>query len=456
MMIINKKKLLRHGTCVNARKLVLGALEAALLAADPKRSVKKNVTLKGNMLRIANYRYHLDDFDHVYAIGAGKASGYMAEALNEILRDRITSGLVIIPDNFRVKLRTGRIDIWRATHPIPNDMGVKGTNKMLDIVKDVTSKDLVICLISGGGSALMPLPYKGITLLQKRKITNSLLRSGATIEEVNAVRKHISAVKGGRLAETVSRSTLISLIISDVVGDRLDTIASGPTVPDSTTFGDAMHVLKKYKLWNGLDKAVKEVIEKGLAGSVPETPKPNSKVFRNVRNFVIGNNKLACVAAMDYLKSRGVNSTVLTTFMRGEASQVGVIVSSIARQINADSELIARPASIIMGGETTVTVKGNGHGGRNQELVLSASRDIGDLNNTAIASIGTDGIDGNSDAAGAIADSTTNGRAQQKNMLPMKYLDNNDSNTFFTKLGDVIKTGSTGTNVNDILVVVCL
>jgi glycerate-2-kinase len=455
MMIINKKKLLRHGTCVKARKLVLGALEAALLAADPKRLVRKNVMLKGNILWVTNRRYRLD-FDHVYVIGAGKASGYMAEALNEILRDRITSGLVTIPDNSRVKLRTGRIGVWRATHPIPNDKGVKGTNKMLDIVKNATAKDLVICLISGGGSALMPLPYRGITLLQKRKITKGLLRSGATIEEVNAVRKHISAVKGGRLAETVSRSTLISLIISDVTRDRLDTIASGPTVPDSTTFGDAMQVLKKYKLWNGLDQAVKQVIERGVAGSIPETPKPNSKVFRNVRNFVIGNNKLACTGAMDYLKSKGVNSTVLTTFMQGETSQVGVIVSSIARQINANNEPIAKPASIIMGGETTVTVKGNGRGGRNQELVLSASRGIGDLNNTAIASIGTDGIDGNSDAAGAIADSTTIGRAQQKNMLPMKYLDNNDSNTFFTKLGDVIKTGSTGTNVNDILVVVCL
>jgi glycerate-2-kinase len=454
-MITNKKELLRARTCVKARKLVLAALEAALLAADPKRTVRQHVRLKGNTLQIMNEQYQLD-FDHVYVIGAGKASGYMAEALNEVLRDRITDGLVIIPDNFKVKLRTGSIGLWRGAHPIPSDKGVKGTKKMLELVKNATSKDLVICMISGGGSALMPLPYEGITILQKQKITNDLLRSGATIEEINAVRKHISAVKGGRLAEAISKPTLISLIISDVVGDRLDTIASGPTVPDSTTFTYAAQVLKKYNLWSKLDRNVKRVIGYGLSGKIPETPKPGSKVFRNVRNFIIGNNKLACMAALDYLESKGVNTSVLTTFMQGEAREVGVIASAIALQLNSSSEPLAKPAAIIMGGETTVTVKGNGVGGRNQELVLSASQRISGLNNTAIASIGTDGIDGNSNVAGAIADSATIIRAQRKKMLPMKYLVNNDSHTFFKKLNDVIKTGSTGMNVNDILVIVCV
>jgi len=450
-MITNKKELLRSDTCVKARKLALGALEAALLAADPKIAVKKNVILKDNELHITNELYQLD-FDHVYVIGAGKASGYMAEAFNEILHSEITSGLVIIPDNFKIKLRTGNIKLWRGTHPIPSKKGVVGTLKIFELVKNATAKDLVICLISGGGSALMPLPYNGITIVQKQKITNNLLRSGATIDEINAIRKHISAVKGGRLAELISNSTLVSLIISDVVGDRLDTIASGPTAPDNSTFADAQQVLKKYRLWNNLDRSIKNVIESGLSGSIPETPKDGSKVFRNVRNFIIGNNQLSCNAALNYLGSKGVNSTVLTSFMQGEAREVGVIASSIARQIN--TQPLVKPTSIIMGGETTVTVRGNGRGGRNQELVLSAASSISDLNNIAIASIGTDGIDGNSDAAGAIVDSTTTRRAQQKKILPMKYLTNNDSNTFFKKLNDVIITGLTGTNVEDILVIV--
>ena len=450
-MISNKRYLLRHGTCVKARKLALGALEAALLAADPKKSVKKNVILKGNVLRIKNESYPFY-FDDVFVIGGGKAAGYMAEALNEVLHDRITSGLVIIPNNFNIKLRTGRINLWRGTHPIPSEKGVRGTEKMLDVVKNATTKDLIIFLISGGGSALMPLPYKGVTIFQKQRITNNLLRSGATIEEINAVRKHISAIKGGRLVELISKATLFSLIISDVVGDRLDTIGSGPTVPDNTTFTDAMKVLRKYDLWNKLDKSIRGVIEGGLSRRIPETPKPGNKIFRHVRNFIIGNNRLACMAALNYLNSRGVKSTVLTTFMEGEARQVGVIASSIARHIHSESP---KPAAIIMGGETTVIVRGNGRGGRNQELVLSASKRISGLNGSAIASIGTDGIDGNTNAAGAIADSSTIGRAQKKKILPINYLADNDSNTFFKKLNDVIKTGSTGTNVNDIMILVC-
>lgn len=455
-MITNKKTLLRSGTCVKARKLAIGALEVALVAADPKTTVKRHVVLKNNILRIRNESYNLKNFNSVYVIGAGKASGYMAEALNDILDDRITDGLVIIPDNFKTKLRTGKIELWRGTHPIPSDKGVKGTRKMLDVVNNAGVKDLVICVISGGGSALMPLPYEGITIQQKQKVTNSLLRSGATIDEVNTVRKHISAVKGGRLAEIISKPTLISLIISDVVGDKLDTIASGPTVPDSTTFSDAIQVLKKYNLWKELDVDVKSVLEKGLSGSIQETPKPGSRVFRKVKNFVIGNNKLACMAARDHLVSKGVNAMVLTTFLQGEAKEVGLLASSIAKQISSSSEPLVKPAAIMMGGETTVTVKGNGKGGRNQELVLSASMGISDLDNTVIASIGTDGIDGNSDAAGALADSYTVKRAEQKKMQPIKYLTKNDSNTFFQKLNDVIKTGSTGTNVNDILVIVCV
>lgn len=453
-MIRNKKILLRDDTCVEARKLMLESLEAALLAADPKKSVKSHVKVVNNTLEIVREYYPLDKFDHIYVIGAGKASGYMAEALNEILGNKISDGLVIIPDNIRARLYTGNIALWYGTHPIPSEKGVKGTNKIIELVNNATPRDLVICLISGGGSALMPLPYKGITIAQKQKITGRLLRAGATIEEINAVRKHISAIKGGRLAERLSNTTLVSLLISDVVGDKLDTIASGPTVPDSTTFADAMQVLKKHNLWRGLDRSVKNVIERGVSGDIPETPKPDNDVFRNVRNVIIGNNEMACEAAMDYLVGRGFDATILTTFAQGEAREVGTVMASIARQIN--HRLYAKPVAIVVGGETTVTVKGKGRGGRNQEIVLSATKGIDGLNNVAIASIGTDGIDGNSTAAGAIADSTTLTRAHKKKIRPMDYLANNDSNTFFKKLDDIIETGPTGTNVNDILVMVCM
>lgn len=455
-MIKNKNELIRNNTCVKARKLVLGALEAALSAADPKSVIKKHVNLKGDRLRIVDKLYSITEFEHIYVIGTGKASGYLAEAVNEIFDDKISSGLVIIPDYFKRKLETGNIKLWGSTHPIPSEKGVKGTNKMLDIVRNATSKDLVMCLISGGGSALMSLPYDGITITEKQNVTRILLRSGATIDEINTIRKHISAIKGGRLAEILSRPTLISLMISDVVGDRLETIASGPTVPDTTTFADAVQILKKYHLWNKIDSSVKNVLINGISGKIQDTPKPDNKIFRKVRNFIIGSNRLACEAAVDYLKSKKLNSIIFTTFMQGEARDMGIVASSIMGQINTINQYIRKPGSIIMGGETTVTVKGNGFGGRNQETVLSALRHIGDLGDIAIASIGTDGIDGNSNVAGALADTKTLERAQKKKMVPAKYLTSNDSYTFFKKLKDTIRTGSTGTNVNDILIMVYL
>jgi len=448
-MIINKRKLLHTGTCVKARRLILGALEAALSAADPKVAVKSNVKLEGNMLQIMREKYTLNDFDSIYVIGAGKASGHMAEALFDILGDKITDGFVIIPENLKSKLRTGKIKLWKASHPVPKCKGVKGVKKMLGSVSNVTERDLVICLISGGGSSLMPLPYDELTIMDKQKVTSDLLRSGANIWEINVVRKHLSAIKGGRLAERLQEAHIVSLIISDVVNDRLDTIASGPTVPDSTTFSDAIHILKKYDLWNSLNVKAKLTIEKGLSGAIPETPKPKSKIFRNVRNFVIANNGQACKAALNYLKSRGIDAKIATTSLQGEAREVGRSVASLATEMKSKQ---GKPAALIMGGETTVTVKGNGKGGRNQELVLAASRGISELDNTALASIGTDGIDGNSNAAGAIADTFTMKRAEKLNIDPEKFLRNNDSHSFFKRLCDTIQTGPTGTNVNDLLI----
>lgn len=454
--IINKKELLNSKTCIRARRLALGAIEAALAAADARTAVKAHVKLKGSYLQVNNERFSLDDFDSIYVIGAGKASGHMTEALFDILRHRITSGLVIVPDYLDTKLSTGPVNLWKASHPIPSYRGVEGVKRMLSLVREANAKDLVFCLISGGGSALMPLPYGNITIKQKQKITSDLLKTRATITEINCVRKHLSVIKGGRLAELLQNAKIISLIISDVVGDRLDTIASGPTVPDTTTFSDAMYVLKKYNLWHSLNRNVKHVIEMGSSGKIPETPKPRSRVFRNVRNFLIADNKLACETARNYLKSRGINTIILTTALQGEAKEVGLAVSSIASGINSGMMLIKKPAAVIMGGETTVTIRGRGRGGRNQELVLSASKGISELGNTVVASIGTDGLDGNSDVAGAIADSFTFKRASKMNLRPDQFLINNDSYTFFSKLRDTIRTGPTGTNINDITVLMCL
>lgn len=434
--------------------LVLGALEAALTAADARSAIKRHASVSGNALKINHEHVQLSNIDSIYVIGAGKASGHMAEALSEILGDRISGGLVIVPDYLRTRLRTGRIQLLKGAHPIPDHRSVRSTIAMLDLVRGADRKDLVVCLISGGGSALMAMPYGGLTIEDKQSITSDLLRSGATIQELNRVRKHLSAVKGGRLAELLQRPRIISLIISDVVGDRLDTVASGPTVPDSTTFRDALYVLKKYGLWRSVDRKVRHIITMGESGKIPETPKPGSRVFRNVKNFLIGNNRTACEAAVNYLENKGIKASILMTSLQGEARNVGVAVSSLANMIVRDQN--ARPVAVVMGGETTVRVRRKGIGGRNQELVLSACRGIGDLGNTVVASMGTDGIDGNSDAAGAIADSLTLQRAVRLKLDPHRFLRNNDSNTFFTKLGDTILTGSTGTNVNDIVILLCL
>lgn len=451
-MITNKQRLLHPSTCISARKLILGALEAALSAVDARVLMMNNVKLKGRTLYVMETKHSLDDFNSIHVVGAGKASGHMAEALYGILNDRIANGFVIIPENLKAKLRTGRIRLWKAGHPIPDQRGVEGARQMLVTLDGVGKDDLVICLISGGGSALMPLPYGDITISDKQMVTYDLLRSGATIREINAVRKHLSAIKGGRLAERLQKAHMVSLIISDVVGNRLDSIASGPTVPDGTTFSDVARILKKYGLWESLNEKVKRVIEKGMAGSIPETPKRGSSIFRNVRNFVIGSNKDACLAALNYLTKGSIDAKIMKTPMEGEARKVGKSVASLAAEMRA----MKHSSAVIMGGETTVTVRGSGRGGRNQEAVLAASLGISKLDNMALVSIGTDGIDGNSDAAGAIADSFTIKRAMQLNLVPSKFLRNNDSNSFFKRLSDTIQTGPTGTNVNDVLILLCL
>jgi len=399
------------------------------------------------------YRFPHDSWSDVVR---GKASGAMAEAIEEILGDRISEGLINVLKGTETRFKTRRIKLNGATHPIPGEEGRKGVEKMLEIAKKAGEKDLVIVLISGGGSALMPYPAPPITLEEKKKVTSLLLKCGATINEINAVRKHISMFKGGQLARACYPATTVALIISDVVGDPLDTIASGPTAPDNTTFQDAYRVLKYYDLLDKVPASVKERIEKGLKGEIEDTPKPGDKIFEKVRNLIIANNRTALDAAVKKAKEYGLNTMILSTFIEGEARHVGTVFAGIARELYHTGTPINKPAFIAAGGETTVTVVGSGKGGRNQELVLSAAIKINGLDGVAIASIGTDGIDGITDAAGGIVDGSTLVRGKEKNLEILDFLANNDSYNYLTKTDDIIITGPTGSNVNDIMFIVVL
>jgi len=302
----------------------------------------------------------------------------------------------------------------------------------------------------------MPLPRGDITLADKRQVTDALLKSGATINEVNTVRKHISDFKGGWLAKKAYPATILNLILSDVIGDPLDFIASGPTVPDSTTFSEAIGVLKKYDLWAKAPSSIRKLLSDGEKGLVPETPKAGDEAFKKVYSFVLGNNRFATQAACEALKSAGLNTLMLTAMMEGEARQVGIVLASIAREASVSGNPVPKPAGIVAGGETTVFVVGKGIGGRNQEIALAAAMKLEGLDGVAVASLSTDGIDGPTDAAGAVVDGQSLARTKEVGLAPEKFLAENDSYHFFSKLGDLIFTGPTGTNVNDVSVIVIL
>jgi len=455
--IRNREQLIENGeTRLNrkARELALKSLESAVNAVDPKQIIKSKLSLKNSTLHVNEYSFDMKRFKNIYVIGGGKASGSMAESLEQILGNYVTNGLLNIPHGGKYK--TNIIKLHEASHPIPDDSGVEGTRRMLEIAEQAREDDLVICLISGGGSSLMPLPRGEISIADKREITEALLKCGATINEINTVRKHVSDFKGGWLAKKAYPATILNLILSDVVGDPLDFIASGPTVPDSTTFSDAIKVLKKYGLWNKAPLSIRKVLLDGEEGLIPETPKSDDEAFKKVYNVIVGNNRFASMAACEYLKSEGLNTLLLTTTLEGEARHVGVMLASIAREVSVFGKPVQKPAGIMAGGETTVTVTGKGLGGRNQELALAAALKLNRMNEVVVASLSTDGIDGPTDAAGAIADGKTLARAMKMGLTPEEFLAENDSYNFFSKLGDLILTGPTGTNVNDVSVVVIL
>lgn len=455
--ITNREALVKNGETSlsqKARALALKSLEAAINAVDPRQIIKSKLSLKGSILRINKHSFDLKKFKNIYVVGGGKASGSMAEALEQILGKKITQGIVNVPKGDKTK--TENIVLHEASHPIPDESGVEGTRAMLKIAESAEADDLVICLISGGGSSLMPLPRDKISIADKREITNALLKCGATINEINTVRKHISDFKGGWLAKKAYPATVLNLILSDVMGDPLDFIASGPTVPDSTTFSDATKVLKKYGLWEKAPSTIKKVLSDGEKRLIPETPKSEDEAFKKVYNVVVGNNRFASLAAYETFKTEGLNTLLLTSTLEGEARQVGIMLAAIAKEVCASENPIKKPSSIVAGGETTVTVTGKGKGGRNQEIALAAALKLKDLDGVVVASLSTDGIDGPTDAAGALIDGKTLTRAEKIGLNPEEFLANNDSYNFFSKLNDLIFTGPTGTNVNDISVIVVL
>jgi glycerate-2-kinase len=438
LKIANKEELSR----TSRRKDVLEILEEGLKAADPKSSVKE---------ALRNLKDELNKARRIIVIGFGKASIKMAEGCEEELRDKIYDGAIIAPKGIEDK-KLKIIKVFEGTHPIPSEVNVESAKKLISVCSNLTSEDLVICLISGGGSSLLTFPANDISLEEKKLTTDVLLKSGADIREINTIRKHISKVKGGQLLNFLKPAKVVSLILSDVVGDPIEYIASGPTSPDSSTFKDALSIIKKYNLVNKLPKSVVERIEKGVRGEILETPKPGDEIFNNVKNIIISNNMKSLVAMEKKASSLGYNTIILTSYAQGESREVGKFLCAVIKQISSYDIPIKKPACVILGGETTVTVKGNGKGGRNQELVLSVVLNCKDIKNFVFASIGSDGIDGYTDAAGAIADNFSLEDAVNSGLKPEEFLENNDSYNFFKQTRDLIFTGPTGTNVNDFTV----
>ncbi len=410
------------------------------------------VKVKDGRLTVEGKTYDLTRFRRIYLVGGGKAGGSMTEAVEALLGDRLTGGVVNTLQGTEGKYHVNRVELVGASHPVPNEAGAHGVAKMLSMVTGLTNKDLVIVIISGGGSALMPNPAEGITLDDLQAITGRLLKRGAAINDLNAVRKHLDSFKGGQLAKRCQPAEVLSLILSDVVGDPLDTIASGPTAPDSTTWGDAKGVLKRYDSWDGAPEPIRKRIEKGLAGELPDTPKADDPAFSKTRNVLVANNSYAAEAASKKATELGYSSMILSTMVEGEARQVGSVYSGIAQEIVNRGRPISVPAAIIIGGETTVDVKGSGKGGRNQEVALGAVKKIAGTP-CLITSLATDGLDGPTDSAGAIVDGSTLGRIVKMNLSIDATLRENDAYHLFEKVGDHLMTGPTGTNVNDLALI---
>lgn len=431
------------------RKMAETIFRSAVESVLPENLMERQVSLEEKLLRIGELTWNVDALNHIYVIGAGKASANMAGPLERLLGDRITDGVIIVKYEHGQSLQN--IRVYEAGHPVVDSAGIEATQQMLDLLGETTENDLVICLISGGGSALLERYAEGIDIKDGQRLTELLLQSGAAIGEVNTVRKHISRVKGGQLARHIAPAEGLTLLLSDVIGDPLDVIASGPTVPDTSTYKQAMDILKKYNIVQAAPPFVRQHIEKGVSGEIPETPKAADKCFRKMKNVLIGTNRTAIQAAMEKARELQLHPFVLSTETQGEAREVAKQFVSLLKDAADLDYLVQKPACFITGGETTVTIQGTGKGGRNQEFALAAAMDIQGMENIVVLSGGTDGTDGPTDAAGGMVDGRTVQRALELKLEPQAFLENNDSYPLLQQTGDLLMTGPTRTNVMDIM-----
>ena len=419
--------------------------QAALDAARPEVCIPRAIRVTDNGFAVCDDKFAVEG--QLVVIGAGKAGAGMAQVVERLFGDRISSGLVITKYGHR--LPTEDIQIFEAGHPVPDQTGELAVDGMREILHDLSPQDVVLCLISGGGSALLPAPAEGITLEEKQQVTSNLLRAGAAIRELNTVRKHLSSIKGGQLVRWAAPARVVSLIMSDVIGDPLDFIASGPTAPDTTTFADALRIVEKYGIL--VPEAVQSRLEIGARGEIPETPKRGDPLFERVNNYIIANNRLLLDAASTKAGELGFKTMVLSSEIEGEARDVGRFFASIAREIGSSGQPVSPPACVLAAGETTVTVRGSGRGGRNQEMALAWAVKMQSWRKpVCFASVATDGTDGPTNAAGGLVDSRTCSRAVEMNLEPMKFLRDNDSFTVLQSVRDLITTGPTQTNLMDL------
>ena len=436
-----------------ARPLLTKLIKQALEAVEAGGAIRRAVRKHGHRLTVGRRPYDLRRYKRIVVIGAGKAAAAMARAMEWLLGTRLDTGLVIVKYGHAV--RTRQILVEEAGHPVPDAAGLKAARRLERLTSSLSARDLLIVLLSGGASSLMPAPVQGITFNDEQRVTQQLLKSGASIREINTVRKHLSQLKGGRLAASTD-ATIVTLILSDVIGDEVSAIASGPTVSDPTTFHDAVECLKRYRLWSGAPERVRTHLDRGRRGLVADTPKPGAALFRRAQHHLIGNNGLAVAAAAQAARKARLNTFVHRPALTGEASLAGARFGAMARRILDQGKPMCRPCCVIAGGETTVRVKGRGIGGRAQEFALAAATEIAGLKQVWVAALGTDGTDGPTKAAGAVVDGETVGRARRLGVDIDRALKGNNTYPALKKLRAHITTGPTNTNVNDLYLLLVL
>jgi hydroxypyruvate reductase len=442
----------QHRTIRQLRADAQAIFWAGIEAVDAQKAVARHLSLDDDgILRIGTHiRIPLSHFRRAFVVGAGKAAAPMAVAVEGVISSSLLpQGLVNVKYQ-HTSPRPRFVLLNECGHPLPDEAGVTGTREIERILDQLTESDLLFVVVSGGASALLPAPVPGISLEEKQYTTELLLRAGADIYELNAVRKHLSTLKGGQLALRANPATVVALVLSDVIGDNLEVIGSGLTVPDSSTFGDALNVLKKHSLLGVLPEAVMQRLMQGVRCEIAETPKENNSIPNVVHNFVVGSNRLAIESAVQAARALGYQPLVLSSTLQGETREVARVHVEILREVISTCNPVKPPACLLSGGETTVTVHGSGKGGRNQEFALTAAIAMSGLPNAVILAAGTDGTDGPTDAAGGIVDGTTGARAIRMGLSPADHLDRNDSYPILDALDDLFKTGSTGTNVMDL------